>query len=373
MGSACCSKSAVSTKSMRSMRSVVPAPQVTPQPKSIFHYTEDTEATFVEMSFGKSRKVVKWKRGELLGEGAYAKVYQCMNIETGELLAIKHFTVLFPQFSEDPRRVEREYLNLKKEIMLLRDLDHPNIVKYVQTDLATDRDSIDVVLEYVPGGSLKQVLSNYGGLEETVIATYLRQLLSGLSYLHSHGVIHRDLKSANILLTASGGVKLTDFGSSKRLDAMNLQLTKSLKGSPYWMAPEVITKQGHCTAADIWSLGCVVIEMASGRPPWSNYSHSSKEVMKLIGTAGSMLHIDLPDFPSGSPALLSLLKCCVQREPSQRPTAQQLLSHPFVLGNYNDASFQYEPVPLSSIQSLESTAKTTAQREDTTNIDTEQV
>lgn len=183
--------------------------------------------------------------------------------------------------------MEAEYINLKREILLLRDLDHPNIVRYVQTDLSPDRDYIDVVLEYVPGGSLKHLLTQYGALDLPVISNFLRQLLTGLSYLHSHGVIHRDIKPANILLTTSGVVKLTDFGSSKRMDTLGFALTKSVKGSPYWMAPEVITKQGHGTAADIWSLGCVVLEMVTGHPPWSNYSHNSKEVMKLIATAGS--------------------------------------------------------------------------------------
>jgi serine/threonine protein kinase len=183
--------------------------------------------------------------------------------------------------------VEREYLSLKREIMLLRDLNHPNIVKYIQADLSPEKDSIDVVLEYVPGGSLKHILTNYGALSDAVLSSYLRQLLTGLTYLHSHGVIHRDLKPANILVTPSGAVKLTDFGSSKRMDSVEGGLTKSLKGSPYWMAPEVVMKRGHSTAADIWSLGCVVVEMATGQPPWSNYSHRSKEVMKLIETQGS--------------------------------------------------------------------------------------
>jgi serine/threonine protein kinase len=249
-------------------------------------------------------------------------------------------------------------MNLKREIMLLRDLDHPNIVKYVQTDLSPERDSIDVVLEYVPGGSLKYLLGQYGGLEYPVISNYVRQLLDGLSYLHSHGVIHRDLKPANILLTTGGIVKLTDFGSSKRMDALGPGLTKSLKGSPYWMAPEVITKEGHDTAADIWSLGCVVLEMTTGHPPWSNFSHSSKEVMQMIGTAGSKCYLDLPDMPGKAcPAVLSFIRLCLQREPGRRPTSAQLQRHPLVEGKFQEDGFDVERAGNSGT-TLESTEKT---------------
>jgi len=249
-------------------------------------------------------------------------------------------------------------MNLKREIMLLRDLDHPNIVKYVQTDLAPERDAIDVVLEYVPGGSLKHLLGQYGALEYPVISNYIRQLLDGLSYLHLHGVIHRDLKPANILLTTGGIVKLTDFGSSKRMDALGPGLTKSLKGSPYWMAPEVITKQGHGTAADIWSLGCVVVEMTTGQPPWSNFSHSSKEVMKLIQTPGSKGYLDLPDLPlQACPAVLSFIRLCLRRDSERRPTAAQLLRHPLVEGKYQDDGFEMEKAGNSGA-TLESTEKT---------------
>ena len=255
---------------------------------------------------------------------------------------------------------------MKREILLLRDLNHPNIVKYIQADLSPEKDSIDVVLEYVPGGSLKYILSTYGRLTDPILSCYLRQLLTGLTYLHSHGIIHRDLKPANILITPSGVIKLTDFGSSKRMEGVEGGLTKSLKGSPYWMAPEVVMKQGHGTAADVWSLGCVVIEMASGHPPWSNYSHRSKEVMRLIETPGSTSHSDLPDIPSGSPALVSFIRVCLQRDSSLRPTASQLLAHPFILSQFDNDQFVYEP--KNYVVSMESTGKTlpsASQKEDT--------
>jgi serine/threonine protein kinase len=99
-----------------------------------------------------------------------------------------------------------------------------------------------------------------------------------------------------VLVTTYGVVKLTDFGSSKVFEVEDLELTKSLKGSPYWMAPEIVARTGHSYSADIWSLGCLVIEMVSGKPPWSNFSRDAKQVLKIIGTHGNY-----PDIPDCSP------------------------------------------------------------------------
>jgi serine/threonine protein kinase len=137
-----------------------------------------------------------------------------MNVETGELYAVKRY-----KFSSDSKRVQKEFLNMRKEINLLRRLNHPNIVRYIQTDLAEDDVTMDVLLELVTGGSLKLLIQRYKALDEPVIRCYTRQMLEGLVYLHDHNVIHRDLKSANVLVTQQGVVKLTDFGSSKYFDS----------------------------------------------------------------------------------------------------------------------------------------------------------
>jgi len=249
-----------------------------------------------------------------------------MNIETGELLAVKHF-----RLSDDPKKIEREFMNLKNEITLLRELNHPNVVQYYQTELSNEMTSIDVMLEYVPGGSLKKILQKYDFLEEEVIKNYGKQLVRGLAYLHENGIIHRDLKSANVLVTTSGIVKLTDFGSSKKFLENEGKLSRSLKGSPYWMAPEVVLREGHTYSADIWSLGCVLIEMSSGQPPWSNYSKDAKEVLKLISTPNNY-----PIIPKCSRSLKGLIHMCLQRDQFLRPTAQQVLEHEFFVENSNE-------------------------------------
>ena len=121
-----------------------------------------------------------------------------------------------------------------------------------------------------------------------MIRKYTEQLLLGLEYLHQNNIVHRDIKCANILVDNGGTVKLTDFGASKRLQTNSIyegyELSKSLKGSPYWMAPEVASQKGHSYPADIWSLGCMIIEMITGQPPWSEFSSRSNEVIRLITT-----------------------------------------------------------------------------------------
>jgi len=121
------------------------------------------------MSLLSTRRKIKWRRGELIGEGAYARVYQAINVETGELVAIKHFKI-----SDSPRKVEREFHNLRREIYLLRELSHPNIVQYYQTDLNEENYTVDLVMEYVSGGSLKRIVQKYRGLEETVVRKYAK-------------------------------------------------------------------------------------------------------------------------------------------------------------------------------------------------------
>ena len=220
---------------------------------------------------------------------------------------------------------------MKKEVSLLRHLNHENIVHYYQTDLSEDLSAIDVLLEFVPGGSLKRILQRFHSLEVSIIRKYAKQLLKGLQYLHENNIIHRDLKSANVLISPSGILKLTDFGSSRKFDEIEDHWSKSLKGSPYWMAPEVVNRKGHSYSADIWSFGCVLIEMATGHPPWSNYSHDAKEVLSLISKENSY-----PDVPNCDPDLKEVIANCIQRDPKMRPSPKDLLFMPFFNKMDND-------------------------------------
>eukprot|EP00899_Mesostigma_viride_P002866 jgi/Mesvir1/12580/Mv10329-RA.1 len=267
---------------------------------------------------------VRWQKGEMIGSGAFGRVYMGMNLASGELLAVKQ--VLLPREGAQGYAQARAHARgLQAEVAVLRQLRHPNIVRYLGTE-KTDT-SLNIFLEFVPGGSIASLLSKFGSFTEQVVGMYTRQILEGLEYLHHHRIMHRDIKGANILVDKSGGVKLADFGASKLVHELATisEVAKSIQGTPYWMAPEVIKQTGHGRPADIWSVGCTVIEMATGKPPWSQFQ---SQLSALFHIASSSAPPDIPDFLSKDARDFVLQ--CLQRQPSLRPTASQLLEHPFM-------------------------------------------
>lgn len=126
----------------------------------------------------------------------------------------------------------------------------------------------------MPGGSITSLIEKYGKFNENLIRTYTTQILEGLEYLHANNVVHRDIKGANILVDNDGMCKLADFGSAKKIAGFGKERYASIRGTPNWMAPEVIKSKGHGRFSDIWSIGCTVIEMATGKPPWVKYNDS---------------------------------------------------------------------------------------------------
>ncbi|KAL3528077.1 hypothetical protein ACH5RR_012733 [Cinchona calisaya] len=258
----------------------------------------------------------KWKKGRLLGRGTFGHVYVGFNSENGQMCAIKEVRVVADDHSS------KECLKqLNQEITLLSQLSHPNIVQYHGSELGEG--TLSVYLEYVSGGSIHKLLQEYGAFREPVIQNYARQILSGLAYLHGRNTVHRDIKGANILVDPNGEVKLADFGMAKHITSASSML--SFKGSPYWMAPEVVMNtNGYNLAVDIWSLGCTILEMATSKPPWSQY-----EGVAAIFKIGNSK--DMPEIPEHlSNNAKSFITLCLQREPSARPTALRLLDHPFV-------------------------------------------
>lgn len=199
-----------------------------------------------------------YQLGDLLGRGASGSVYRALNFLTGETVAIKSVSLLTLAPSSLP--------DIMSEIDLLKNLNHPNIVKY--KGFARDKDNLFIVLEYCENGSLQTILKKFGKFPESLVAVYISQVLEGLIYLHEQGVVHRDIKGANILTNKDGSVKLADFGVSSRTAGPALEGNDNeVVGSPYWMAPEVIEQSGASTASDIWSVGCVVVELLEGKPP----------------------------------------------------------------------------------------------------------
>ncbi|GER46668.1 protein kinase superfamily protein [Striga asiatica] len=302
----------------------LPLPPVTISNSSPFH-SPNAAATSpsVPRSPGRAENLAspgsRWKKGKLLGRGTFGHVYVGFNSETGEMCAMKEVTL----FADDAKSKESAK-QLGQEIALLSRLKHPNIVQYYGSETVDDK--LYIYLEYVSGGSIHKILQEYGKLGESAIRSYTQQILSGLAYLHATNTVHRDIKGANILVDPNGRVKLADFGMAKHITGQSCPL--SFKGSPYWMAPEVIrNSNGSSLPVDIWSLGCTVLEMATAKPPWSQYEGVA--AMFKIGNSKELPAI--PDYLSDEGK--EFIKLCMQRNPQNRPTAAQLLEHSFVKGS----------------------------------------
>jgi len=186
-------------------------------------------------------------------------------------------------------------------------------------------------LEYVPGGSVSALLRSYGAFEETLVKNFVRQILQGLNYLHERDIIHRDIKGANILVDNKGGVKISDFGISKKVDTFltgNKSNRPSLQGSVFWMAPEVVKQTGHTHKADIWSVGCLIVEMLTGEHPWAQLTQ-----MQAIFRIGSSATPTIPSDMSSDAQ--DFLKQTFRIDHDARPSAVELLQHSWIAAKAN--------------------------------------
>lgn len=248
-------------------------------------------------------------RGQLIGKGTYGRVYLGINADNGEVLAVKQVEINPRIAGTDRDRIKEMVAALDQEIDTMQHLEHPNIVQYLGCERGDL--SISIYLEYISGGSVGSCLRKHGKFEESVVKSLTQQTLSGLAYLHDKGILHRDLKADNILLDLDGTCKISDFGISKKTDDIyGNDSTNSMQGSVFWMAPEVIQSkgQGYSAKVDIWSLGCVVLEMFAGRRPWSK-----EEAIGAIFKLGSLSQAPpIPDDVSMniSPIALAFMYDC---------------------------------------------------------------
>ncbi|XP_071731458.1 uncharacterized protein [Rutidosis leptorrhynchoides] len=319
----------------------LPLPLPPSQPVSRHHSLERSEQSIKG----------QWQKGKLLGRGTFGTVYEAANRETGSLCAMKEVDII----PDDPKSSEC-IRQLEQEIKVLRNLEHPNIVHYLGSEVVDNR--FCIYLEYVHPGSLnKYVRDHCAAVTESVIRNFTRHILSGLAYLHSKKTVHRDIKGANLLVDSSGVVKLADFGLAKHLTTHITDL--SLKGSPHWMAPEVLleitifliilrvmkkviisyfmqvlqavmrkdSNPEHTFTMDIWSLGCTVIEMVTGKPPWSEFNG--------VQAMFNVLNRSPPIPETLSPEGKDFLSRCLQRNPEKRSSAAALLEHPFVRHSFD--------------------------------------
>uniref|UniRef100_A0A8C5FZY5 Mitogen-activated protein kinase kinase kinase 2 n=1 Tax=Gouania willdenowi TaxID=441366 RepID=A0A8C5FZY5_GOUWI len=266
------------------------------------------------------RAPTNWRLGKLLGQGAFGRVFLCYDADTGRELAVKQV-----QFDPESPETSKEVNALECEIQLLKNLCHERIVQYYGCLRDSMERTLSIFMEHMPGGSIKDQLKSYGALTENVTRRYTRQILEGVSYLHSNMIVHRDIKGANILRDSVGNVKLGDFGASRRLQTICLSGTgmKSVTGTPYWMSPEVISGEGYGRKADIWSVGCTVVEMLTQRPPWAEF----EAMAAIFKIATQPTNPVLPAHVSDH--CREFLKR-IFVETKQRPSADELLRHIFV-------------------------------------------
>ncbi|XP_016327779.1 serine/threonine-protein kinase 36 [Sinocyclocheilus anshuiensis] len=270
---------------------------------------------------------------EVIGEGSFGRVYKGRRKFSGQVVALK--------FIPKVGRSEKDLRSLKREIDIMRGLKHPNIVLLLDS-FETEREVV-VVTEYAEG-ELFQILEDDGSLPENQVSEIACQLVSALYYLHSHRILHRDMKPQNILLGKGGVVKLCDFGFARAMSVSTLVLT-SIKGTPLYMSPELVEEKPYDHSADLWSLGCILYELHTGAPPF--YTNSIFRLVQLIVRDP----VKWPD--NMSQDCLSFLKGLLMKDPEKRLSWPDLLHHPFVADGVLTVSDEGSSNPLTVPPSLD--------------------
>ncbi|KAM9341169.1 serine/threonine-protein kinase PAK 6 [Symphorus nematophorus] len=286
-----------------------PSPRPPPDPPKVTH--EQFKAA-LQMVVDKGDPRSYLENFVKIGEGSTGVVCIATEKHSGRQVAVKMM---------DLRRQQRREL-LFNEVVIMRDYQHRNVVEMFKSALVEEE--LWVIMEYLQGGALTNIVSETR-LSEEQIATVCEAVLQALAYLHSQGVIHRDIKSDSILLTLDGRVKLSDFGFCAQI-SKDIPKRKSLVGTPYWMAPEVISKSPYGTEVDVWSMGIMVVEMVDGEPPY--FSETPVAAMKRLRDE---LAPTVRNVSQISPVLKDFLDRMLTRDPLERASATDLLEHPFLL------------------------------------------
>ncbi|EHL02414.1 putative MAP kinase kinase kinase wis4 [Glarea lozoyensis 74030] len=292
--------------------------------------TNEADRSLTYLSSSASNVNMRWQQGQFVGGGTFGSVYAAINLDSGQLLAVKEIRL------QDPTLIPTIAGQIRDEMNVLEVLDHPNVVSY--HGIEVHRDKVYIFMEFCSGGSLAGLLEHGRIEDEQVIMVYALQLLEGLGYLHESGIVHRDIKPENILLNENGVIKYVDFGAAKVIARQGKTLiaaatgktekAKSMTGTPMYMSPEVIKGEnpGRAGAVDVWSLGCVILEMATGRRPWASLDNEWA-IMYNIAQGNP------PQLPTNelSPQGIDFLRRCFIRDPKQRASAAELLQHEWIM------------------------------------------
>ena len=290
----------------------------------------------------------RWKKEKLLGAGADGKVYLAVDTKTGSQFAVKELLISSDNEGKkgDAQANKEEVRNdvIRKQMEILQSLPHhENVVTHTGVERTTC--ALNIMMEYVKGGSISSLVSRLGQFGEGVIRTYTKHICTALAFLHQHSVIHRDVKGANILIGLNNVAKLTDFGCCIINNAGIHRGLDGLHGTSMWMSPEAITQ--HSTVdekTDIWSLGCTVIEMATGKPPWHE-AHFTNEWAGMFFISQSGRGPPIP--PHLSRQAHRFLQKCFAIDPADRPSAAECLEDPFLMETFVAASNNPDLCPPS--------------------------
>ncbi|KAN0052971.1 hypothetical protein ACTA71_012452 [Dictyostelium dimigraforme] len=256
---------------------------------------------------------------EKLGEGSFGSVYRAVHKSSNTSIAIKEFEI-FEANDVEP---------ISKEIQILKKCNNPYVVSYFGSIMLKDK--YWILMDYCSLSSFNDIMQSIGKtLKEKEIASILQQSLLGLVYLHSKQIIHRDIKSANILLDETGQVKIADFGVSQQIQSTFAK--GSIAGTPYWMAPEILNQTNYNNKIDVWSLGIVAIELADGEPPLSDVNP-----MRAMYMIGRRPPPTFKDPKKWSPEFVSFVDKCLTKDINERWSPSQLLEHPFIKNSKPDA------------------------------------
>lgn len=341
----------------------------------VLEESNEADRSLTFLSSSSNTLNLRWQQGAFIGGGTFGSVFAAVDLDSGQPMAVKEIRL------QDPQLIPKIASDIKDEMQVLEMLKHPNVVDYYGIEV--HRDKVCIFMELCSGGSLSNLLEHGRIEDETVIQVYALQMLEGLAYLHSMNIVHRDIKPENILLDQDGLIKYVDFGAAKVLakqggktlavdhghqgtyanphtgarDANNPNAPprnpakqKSMTGTPMYMSPETIkgSNEGPPGAVDVWSLGCVILEMATGKRPWVTLDNEWAIMYKIASGQP-------PTLPTGdqlSEDGIEFLQRCFERDPKRRATAAELLQTKWILeireialggGVENDASVVQTP------------------------------